>query len=120
MILYVATSCPGGSFFFTDNLAKRGAAVADTTDRRLRGVFRETRRRHPFTIDAMVVLPNRLQTVWTLPAGDAYFAARPRLIKSAFFAQPAGRRTHFRQPRRQTRTRRLAAALLEAQHSPRE
>jgi putative transposase len=52
----------------------------------LRGVFRETRRSHPFTIDAVAVLPDRLHTVWTLPAADAYFAARWGLIKSAIRA----------------------------------
>ena len=57
----------------------------------MRDVFRETRRSHPFTIDAVAVLPDRLHTVWTLPAGDAYFAARSRLIKSAFSRSlPAG------------------------------
>jgi hypothetical protein len=34
--------------------------------------------------DAMVVLPDHLHAVWTLPEGDADFAARWRLIKSAF------------------------------------
>jgi putative transposase len=50
----------------------------------LRTAFRETRRRHPFTIDAMVVLPDHLHAIWPLPEGDADFATRWRLIKSAF------------------------------------
>jgi putative transposase len=50
----------------------------------LRTAFRETRRNHPFTIDAMVVLPDHLHAVWTLPEGDADFATRWRLIKSVF------------------------------------
>jgi putative transposase len=41
-------------------------------------------RRHPFTIDAMVVLPDHLHAIRTLPAGDADFSTRWRLIKSAF------------------------------------
>jgi putative transposase len=32
----------------------------------------------------MVVLPDHLHTVWTLPEGDAEFATRWRLIKSSF------------------------------------
>jgi len=32
----------------------------------------------------MVVLPDHLHAVWTLPEGDADFARRWRLIKSAF------------------------------------
>ena len=50
----------------------------------LRTAFRETRRHHPFTIDAMVVLPDHLHTIWTLPEADASFAMRWRLIKTAF------------------------------------
>ncbi|WP_271539098.1 REP-associated tyrosine transposase [Bradyrhizobium sp. CCBAU 45321] len=50
----------------------------------LRGAFRETRQRHPFPIDAIVVLPDHLHTVWTLPEGDADFAMRWQLIKSTF------------------------------------
>ncbi|WP_375305779.1 transposase [Bradyrhizobium sp. A11] len=50
----------------------------------MRGAFRETHRRHPFTIDAIVVLHDHLHTVWTLPEGDADFAMRWQLIKSTF------------------------------------
>jgi putative transposase len=50
----------------------------------LRAAFRGTRQRHPFTIDAIVVLPDHLHTVWTVPEGDADFAMRWQLIKSTF------------------------------------
>ena len=50
----------------------------------LRAAFRETHQRHPFTIDAIVILPDHLHTVWTLPNGDADFAMRWQLIKSTF------------------------------------
>jgi putative transposase len=46
--------------------------------------FRETRRRHSFTTDAMVVLPDHLHVVWTLPEGDTDFSTRWRLIKTSF------------------------------------
>jgi putative transposase len=59
----------------------------------LRAAFRETRRRHPFTIEAIVVLPDHLHTVWTLPEGDADFATRWRLIKTEFSRRvPIGER----------------------------
>jgi len=74
----------GGSFFFTVNLAERHLRLLTEHIDKLRSAFRETRRHHPFTIDAMVVLPDHLHTVWTLPEGDAEFATRRRLIKSAF------------------------------------
>jgi hypothetical protein len=47
----------GGSFFFTVNLAERRLWLLTQYIDELRSAFRETRRRHPFTIDAMVVLP---------------------------------------------------------------
>jgi putative transposase len=75
---------PGGSFFFTVNLAQRRVSLLTAHIDRLRMAFRETRRRHPFTLDAIVVLPDHLHAVWTLPAGDADFATRWRLVKSAF------------------------------------
>jgi putative transposase len=38
----------------------------------------------PFTLDAIVVLPEHLHAIWTLPHGDADFPTRWRLIKSHF------------------------------------
>ena len=73
-----------GSFFFTVNLAERRLRLLTQHIDELRTAFRETRRHHPFAIDAMVVLPDHLHTIWTLPEGDADFATRWRLIKSAF------------------------------------
>lgn len=73
-----------GSFFFTVNLAERRLRLLTEHIDELCVAFRQTRRRHPFTIDAMVVLPDHLHAVWTLPEDDADFATRWRLIKSAF------------------------------------
>ncbi len=74
----------GGSFFFTVNLAERRVRLLTDHVDELRAAFRGARRDHPFTTDAMVVLPDHLHVVWTLPEGDADFATRWRLIKSAF------------------------------------
>ena len=74
----------GGSFFFTVNLAERRLRLLTDNIDELRAAFRETRRDHPFEVAAMVVLPDHLHTIWTLPEGDAEFSARWRLIKSAF------------------------------------
>jgi putative transposase len=74
----------GGSFFFTVNLAERQLHLLTEQIDKLRDAFRKVWRQHPFTIDAMVVLPDHLHAVWTLPEDDADFATRWRLIKSAF------------------------------------
>jgi putative transposase len=42
------------------------------------------KQRHAFVIEAMVVLPDHLHCIWTLPQEDADFSMRCRLIKSEF------------------------------------
>jgi len=74
----------GGSFFFTANLADRRLCLLTEHVGLLRHAFRDVRRRHPFSIDAIVVLPDHLHAIWTMPKGDADFAVRWRLIKSTF------------------------------------
>ncbi|WP_370869842.1 hypothetical protein [Methylobacter sp.] len=37
----------------------------------LRNAFRTVLAERPFTIDAIVILPDHLHAVWTLPDGDA-------------------------------------------------
>ncbi|MCA6105770.1 REP-associated tyrosine transposase [Bradyrhizobium cenepequi] len=83
----------GGSFFFTVNLAERRLRLLTEHIDELRDAFRQIRRVHPFTIEAMVVLPDHLHTIWTMPPGDADFATRWRLIKTGFSRRlPAGER----------------------------
>jgi putative transposase len=84
MTNYRRNFLPGGSFFFTVNLADRQLRLLTEHIEELRAAFRETRERHPFTTDAVVVLPDHLHTIWTLPDGDRDFATRWRLIKSTF------------------------------------
>jgi putative transposase len=84
MTAYRRNFIPGGCFFFTVNLADRRLRLLTEYVDALRSAFRETRQRHPFTTDAVVVLPNHLHAVWTLPKGDRDFATRWRLIKSRF------------------------------------
>jgi putative transposase len=75
---------PGASYFFTVNLTERRSGLLTANIELLRNAMRYIQERHPFLIDAAVVLPDHLHAVWTLPAGDADFAMRWRLIKSAF------------------------------------
>src|SRR3954462_6042793 len=74
----------GGCFCFTVNLADRRRQLLTENIDALRTALREPQRHHPFSIDAIVVLPDHLHTVWTLPEGDADFSTRWRLIKTAF------------------------------------
>jgi putative transposase len=59
----------------------------------LRAAFRQARARHPFAIEAAVILPDHPHAIWVLPDGDADFATRWRLMKSGFsHALPGGER----------------------------
>jgi putative transposase len=93
MTTYRRNVVPGGCFFFTVNLADRRLSLLTDHLEALRAAFRETPKRHPFMIEAIVVLPDHLHTVWTLPEDDADFATRWRLIKTTFSRNvPAGER----------------------------
>ena len=74
----------GGTYFFTVNLAERQRSLLTERIDALREAFRVVKNAHPFVIDAVVVLPEHLHTIWTLPQGDADFSLRWRQIKSAF------------------------------------
>src|SRR5438552_8536202 len=84
MANYRRNFMPGGSYFFTVNLAERRPALLTDHIDALRAAFRQVRARHPFAVEAAVVLPDHLHAIWTLPDGDADFATRWRLIKSGF------------------------------------
>jgi len=49
--------------------------------------FTDARRRRLFTIDANVVLPDHLHSVWTLPSGDGDSSTRQHAIKARFSAR---------------------------------
>jgi len=61
---------PGGHYFFTVVTHNRRPlfATAPQIDI-LRNAFRQVMERRPFRIEAMVVLPDHLHTIWKLPEG---------------------------------------------------
>ena len=75
----------GGTFFFTVVTHNRRPFLCTAENiALLRQAFRYAMTRHPFKIDAIVILPEHLHCLWTLPVGDADFSTRWRLIKSYF------------------------------------
>lgn len=75
----------GGTWFFTVNLLQRHRNDLLVREiELLRSVVQQVRQKHPFHIDAWVVLPEHLHCVLTLPTGDSDFSLRWRLIKGAF------------------------------------
>jgi putative transposase len=77
-------ACPGRLLLLHCQPAGAAANPARGPDRRLREAVATTRRHHPFSIDAFVVLPDHLHAVWTPPPGDNDYSTRWRLIKSRF------------------------------------
>jgi putative transposase len=76
---------PGGSFFFTlVTQGRRPIFTFNETVAVLRNAFKTVRASRPFEIDAIVIMPEHLYCIWTLPPNDANFATRWRLIKTWF------------------------------------
>jgi REP-associated tyrosine transposase len=84
MVRYRRNLVPGGTFFFTVTVSDRRSRVLTDRVVELRAAFREVWRKRPFIVDAIVVLPDHLHTIFTLPHGDADFSSRWRDIKAAF------------------------------------
>lgn len=81
---YRRARVPGTTYFFTVNLRDRGSDLLIREIDLLRSTVRATKARHPFHIDAWVVLPEHMHCLWTLPPGDADFSLRWKVIKFGF------------------------------------
>src|SRR4029450_11593693 len=83
MVNYRRNFVPGGTFFFTVTLADRRSKVLDHVDL-LRDALRSTRQERPFVVDAVVILPDHMHAIFTLPPGDSDFSGRWGRIKGHF------------------------------------
>jgi putative transposase len=84
MRTYTRIFTPRGTFFFTVNLAHRSETLFTDHIVELRESVRSVRDAHPFHIDAVVVLPEHIYAIWTLPQGDTDYPTRWALIKAGF------------------------------------
>jgi putative transposase len=84
---YRRADVAGGTYFFTVNLAERKRTLLVDHMDILRAVIQKVKSMHPFRIVAMVILPDHLHAVWTLPVGDCDYPTRWMLIKSGFSRQ---------------------------------
>ncbi len=87
MVRYRRNFIAGGTFFFTVTLADRRSTALVENVAALRHAFRVTRKERPFAIDAIVILPDHLHAIMTLPPQDPDFSGRWRRIKSLFTRQ---------------------------------
>lgn len=82
---YRRTKIAGGTYFFTLVTHQRQPFLTQSGNiEQLRLAFRTVKARHPFDIDAIVILPDHLHCLLTLPAEDFDYSTRWRLIKGYF------------------------------------
>ncbi|MBE9561513.1 MAG: transposase [Proteobacteria bacterium] len=84
---YIRYRVSGGCYFFTVNLLERKQKLLTENIELLRHTFRKTKQQHPFKIDAIVILPEHLHCILTLPPNDNDFSGRWRMIKKIFSKQ---------------------------------
>ena len=76
---------PGGCYFFTVVTYRRKRILTNEENvTRLRMAFLREKANHPFDIDAIVVLPDHIHAIWTLPSGDVDYSGRWNRIKRYF------------------------------------
>lgn len=93
MVGYRRPRVAGARIFFTVALQDRQSDLLVRHIEALRSAVRSTRAERPFGIDAWVVLPDHLHSVWHLPDGDADYSLRWSVIKARFSrAVPMGPR----------------------------
>ena len=84
---YRRANVKGGTYFFTLNLADRKQTLLTDEIDNLRTAINRVKKNHPFQINAMVILPEHLHALLTLPLNDNNYSTRWGLIKSAFSRQ---------------------------------
>jgi putative transposase len=76
VVNYRRNFSPGGTYFFTVTIADRRSRVLIDHIGILRSAFRIALRERPFIIEAVIILPDHLHAIFTLPSNDADFSGR--------------------------------------------
>ena len=85
MLDYRRSKIAGGSFFFTLVTFNRlPIFTAEPARAILHSAWIEVQERFPFQTDAVVLLPDHIHCIWTLPDGNGNFSARWNAIKRLF------------------------------------
>lgn len=75
----------GGTYFFTVVTYERRPLFEGEVARSILGdAFRECQERFPFQQVAVVLLPDHLHSIWSLPSGDDNYSGRWEFIKRTF------------------------------------
>lgn len=75
----------GGQFFFTlVTEHRRPILTSDLARRCLRNAITSVQIQWPFEMTAIVLMPDHLHTIWTMPPGDSNYSLRIMRIKALF------------------------------------
>lgn len=77
----------GGSYFFTVTLADRSSRLLVEKVDLLKEAIHSVKTEKPFDTVAMVVMPEHLHCIWTLPPDDADYPTRWKMIKARFSSE---------------------------------
>ena len=78
---------PGTCYFFTVVLQDRRSDLLVRKIKELRQAFKQAIERYPFIIDGIVILPDHVHLMMTLPSDDSNYSQRLGFIKSYFSRQ---------------------------------
>ena len=87
MVNFRRDNTPGGTYFFTLTLKDRQSKIITKHITALGRSLRQARKNNPFTLHAMVALPDHLHMIMELPENDAKFSTRLRQIKTYFIQE---------------------------------
>jgi putative transposase len=90
---YQRARTKGGTYFFTVVTHMRQPILCNGSSvKEIKNAFLKVMAAYPFVVDAIVLLPDHLHCLWTLPENDQDFSTRWRLIKS-YFTKNFGRKS---------------------------
>ena len=82
---YIRNYVPGGTYFLTAVTYGRRRFLTDEPARQcLREAIDVIKRRWPFEVVAVVLIPDHFHTVWALPPGDTRYSVRLQKVKEIF------------------------------------
>ncbi len=81
---YRRSRVQGATYFFTVNLADRSSDALVRNIAALRASMASVKAAHPFSLLALVVLPDHMHTIWRLPENDSDYSVRWSLLKAGF------------------------------------
>ena len=85
----------GGHYFFTLVTHKRRPIFESSSNlNKFKYAMNKVKDKHPFALNAIVILPDHLHCLWRLPSNDADYSTRWRLIKRCFSIEMKAQSNH--------------------------